>query len=70
MTKIIIILMLMASVRTETGKIINPTTIESVGNYWGYDTEIPEGKPVNVVFGTKGTIEIEDDEILYVMEAK
>ena len=70
MTKIIIVLALAISIRTETGKVVNPTTIESVGNYWGYDTEIPEGKPVNIVFDTKETIKIEDDEILYVMEAK
>lgn len=36
------------------------------GNIWGYDTDLPDGTKVYVVFDDKGTENLYDDEIVEV----
>ncbi|MCQ2081611.1 MAG: hypothetical protein MJZ11_08125 [Lachnospiraceae bacterium] len=55
--------------RVITGYVVNELIIATDdGHLWNYDSEIPKGTSVEVVFNTKNTSEIEDDEILIVKE--
>ena len=37
---------------------------DTTGNLWGYDTELPEGTEVTIVFDNAGTPERKDDIVL------
>lgn len=55
--------------RVINGYIINELLIKTDdGHLWYYDSEIPKGSDVQVVFNTKNTPDVEDDEILIVKE--
>lgn len=64
--KALLVLMMVCSIRSETGIVVNENTIDSRGSYWVYDTEYKDGTEVVVTFDTKGTVIITDDEIIAV----
>ena len=64
---VIIVFGLLFGIRTETGKVVDNTSIVTCdGNLWNYETEIKSNESVRVVFGTNGTETIYDDPILWV----
>ena len=70
-----VILALVLLVICQVGKIENEYTMSGVvcsgglvedttGNLWGYDTELPEGTEVTIVFDNAGTPQRGDDIVL------
>lgn len=55
--------------RVSTGYVVNELLIETDdGELWSYDTELERGAYIEVIFDTKGTKDVLDDEIITIKE--